>query len=180
MEYAIPAAALTLFFLCLWTLAAWRRLTVLKKNADEALKGFHAQQHGRINALAALIDLTNEYVPGALRVRSDVAQACFILISSSSSLKDIGKRERTMSQILSEIIQTAQTHPEMRSDVHYFKYINDMSHYESLSHTSRLLYNVSVNKLNWELRWFPVSARLLGFQKQEYIEGPANPERIVV
>ena len=39
---------------------------------------------------------------------------------------------------------------------------------------------INVNKLNRELRWFPVSARLLGFQKQEYIEDPAKPERIVV
>lgn len=124
MKFAIPAAALTLLLLRLRTLSAWRRLTVLRMEIDQALERFHAQQFGRINALAALIDLTNEYVPGALRVRSDVAQACFILISSNSSLKDIGKRERTMSQILSEIIQAAQTHPEMRSDARYFKFMN--------------------------------------------------------
>lgn len=180
MKFAIPSAVLALLVLCLWALSTRRRLTALRMEIDQALERFHAQQFGRINALAALIDLTNEYVPGALRVRSDVAQACFILISSNSSLKDIGKRERTMSQILSEIIQAAQTHPEMRSDARYFKYMNDMSYHESLSNTNRLLYNASVNKLNREIRRFPVSARLFGFQKQEYIEGPANPERIVV
>lgn len=77
MKYAIPVAVLALLVLCLWALSAWRRLTALRMDADQALEGFHAQQHGRINALAALIDLTNKYVPGALRVRSDVAQACF-------------------------------------------------------------------------------------------------------
>ena len=180
MRYAIPAAVLALLVLCLWALSMRRRLTALRMEIDQALERFHAQQFGRINALAALIDLTNEYVPGALRVRSDVAQACFILISSNSSLKDIGKRERTMYQILAEIIQAAQTCPEMRSDARYFKCMNDMSYHESLSNTNRLLYNASVNKLNRELRRFPVSARLLGFQKQEYIKGSTNPERIVV
>lgn len=33
------------------------------------------------------------------------------------------------------------------------------------------LFNSSVNKLNRELRRFPVSGRLLGFRKREYIEG---------
>lgn len=179
MKFAIPAAALTLLLLCLRTLSAWRRLTALRKDADEALKSFHTQQLGRINALAALMNLTNEHVPGALRVRSDVAQACFILISSDSSLKDIGKRERTMYQILTEISQAAQMHPVMRSDVRYFKYMNDMSHYESLSNTNRLLYNASANKLNRELQWFPVSGHLLGFQKQEYIEGPQDWKKLL-
>ena len=135
MKYVISAAVLALFVLCLRTFSAWRRLTVLREDADQALELFHAQQHGRIDALAALIDLANEHVPGAVRVRSDAR---------------------------------------------YFKSMNDMSYHESLSNTNRLLYNASVNKLNRELRRFPVSARLLGFQKQEHIEGPANLERIVV
>ena len=180
MKYAIPAAVLALLVLCLWALSVRRRLTALRLEIDQALERFHAQQFGRINALAELVDLTNEYAPGAVRVRGDVVLSCCTMITQGSSLSDIGKRERTMSQILSEIIQAAQTHPEMRSDARYFKRMNDMSYHESLSNTNRLLYNASVNKLNRELRRFPVSARVLGFQKQEYIEGPANLERVVV
>lgn len=170
MRYALPAVVL----LFLWMLFARRRLAALKEDADRALARFHAQQFYRISALAALMDLTYEYTPGVVRVRSDVVQACCGMISGDSSLKDISKRERIMSQILTEIAQAAQPCPEMRSDARYVKYLNEMGFYEDLSCANRLLYNDSVNKLNRQLRLLPVSGRLLGFQKREYIEGPED------
>lgn len=177
MKYAIPAAVLALLVLCLWALSTRRQLTALRMDVDQALKSFHTQQLGRINALAALVDLINEYVPGAVRVRGDVVQACCGIISSDSSLKDIGKREYSISQILKEIMQAAQARPELWSNAHYLECVREVDLYESLSNTNRLLYNTSVNKLNRKLQRFPVSGRLLGFQKQEYIEGPAKPVR---
>lgn len=169
MKFALPAAAAAL--LSLWIFFIRRRLTILRANVDQAFKCFHAQQLCRINALAALVELTNEYAPGAVRIRSDVVQSCCAMVSSNSSMKDIGKRERTASQILTQITQAVRTHPEMRSDAHYSKCMSEMDFYESLSNTNRLRYNSSVNKLNRELRRFPVSGRLLGFRKREYIEG---------
>ena len=169
MKFALPAAAAAL--LSLWIFFIRRRLTILSEDVDQAFKRFHAQQLCRINALAALVELTNEYAPGAVLARSDIVQACCAMVSSNSSIKDIGKRERTMSQILTQITQAARTHPEIRNDTRYSKCISEMELYESLSSTNRLLYNSSVNKLNRELRRFPVSGRLLGFRKREYIEG---------
>lgn len=169
MKFALPAAVAAL--LSLWIFFIRRRLTILRENVDRAFKRFHAQQLCRINALAALVELTNEYAPGAVRVRSDVVQSCCAMVSSNSSMKDIGKRERTMSQILTQITQAARTHPEMRSDARYSKCMSEMDLYEGLSNTNRLFYNSTVNKLNRELRRFPVSGHLLGFRKREYIEG---------
>lgn len=168
MKFALPAAVAAL--LSLWIFFIRRRLTILRENVDQAFMRFHAQQICRINALAALVELTNEYAPGAVRVRSDVVQSCCAMVSSNSSMKDIGKRERTVSQILTQITQAAQTHPEMRSDARYSKCMSEMNLYESLSNTNRLLYNSSANKLNRELRRFPLSGRMLGFRKREYIE----------
>lgn len=110
MKFAIPAAALALLVLCLWALSTRRRLTALRMDADEALEGFHVQQRDRIIALATLVDLTNEYVPGAIRVQGDVVVSYCTMITRDSSLCDVGTRERTMEQILTEVVQTAQQH----------------------------------------------------------------------
>lgn len=172
MKYALPVVAVAVLFL--WTLSTRRRLTVLGEDVDQALTQFNAQQFCRINALAALVDLTNAYAPGAVWVRSDVIQSCCGMISSASSLKDIGKKELIMSQILTQIMQAVQLHPELRSDARYFKCMSELSLYENLSRAHRLLYNGSVNRLNRELRLFPASVmgRVLGFQEREPIGCP--------
>ena len=169
MKYAVPAAVLALVLLCLWALSTWRRLTALRMDADEALKGFHAQQRDRINALAGLVDLTNEYVPRAVRVQGDVVISCCTMITQDSSLSDIGKRELTMAQILTEIVQTARQHAEMRSDARYAQYMGEMVRCEKLSRESRLRYNNSVDQFNRELLRFPASVlgRLFEFKKWE-------------
>lgn len=174
MIYALPAAAVVL--LSLWMFFTRRRLAVLRENADQALASYHAQQLYRTDALAALVDLTQEYAPGAVWVRSDVVQACCGMISKDSSLKDVGKRERTMSRILSQIAQAVQLHPEMRNDERYLKCVKEMEGYEALSRANRLLYNDSVTNLNRQLLRFPTSmfGRMLGFQKLEYIVDPEN------
>lgn len=74
MKYALPAAAAALP--SLWIFFIRRRLTILRENVDQAFKRSHAQQLCRINAPAALVELTNEYAPGAVRARSDIVQAC--------------------------------------------------------------------------------------------------------
>ena len=171
MKYAIPAAVLALLVLCLWALSTWRRLTALRMDAGQALVSFHALQSDRINALAGLVDLTNEYAPGAVRVRGDVVLSCCTMITQDSSLSDIGKRERTMEQILSEIVQTAQQHAEMWSDARYAEYMSEMVRYEKLSRESRLVYNSSVDQFNRELLRFPASVfgRLFGLRRREPI-----------
>lgn len=76
--------------------------------------------------MAGLVDLTNEYAPGAVRVQGDVVISRCTLITRDSSLSDIGKRERSMAQILTEIVQAAQRHAEMRSDARYAEYMSEM------------------------------------------------------
>ena len=171
MKYAIPAEVLALLALCLWALSTRRRLTALRMDVDQALVCFHARQPARINALAGLVDLTNEYAPGAVRVRGDVVLSSCTMITHGSSLSDIGKRERTMEQILTEIVQTAQQHAEMQSDARYAKYMSEMIRCEKLSRESRMLYNKDVDQFNRELFRFPASVlgRLFGLRRREPI-----------
>ena len=169
MKYVVSAAILALLVLCLWAFSA-RRLTTLRIRGS-SVGGFHARQPERINALAGLVDLTNEYAPGAVRVQGDVVISCCTLITQDSSLSDIGKRERTMAQILAEIVQTAQRYAEMRSDARYTKYMSEMIRCERLSRESRMLYNRDVDQLNRELLRFPASVLgpLFGFRRREPI-----------
>ena len=171
MKYAIPTAALILLLLCLWVFSVRRRLTALRMDAEQALEGFHARQPDRINALAGLVDLTNEHAPGAVRVRGDVVISCCTVITQDSSLSDIGKRECTMAQILTEIVQAAQQHAGMRSDTRYAEYMSEMVRCEKLSRESRMLYNRDVDQLNRELLRFPMSmlGRLFGLRRREPI-----------
>ena len=62
MKYAIPAAALILLLLCLWALSAWRRPTVLRKDAGEAPESFHTQRHAEMRSDARYAEYMGEMV----------------------------------------------------------------------------------------------------------------------
>lgn len=174
MELIILAAATAL--LALWLFSLRQRLTVLAENADQALARFSTQQSSCFNALAALLELTEEYAPGELLVQSDSIRLRRDGISTASTLEDADKKELVMSGILTQIIKVVQKHPEMQADSRYFNCMGRMSVYESLSRTGRLLYNDSVSRLNRELLLFPASivGRMSGIQKREYLQGPGE------
>ena len=72
-----------------------------------------------------------------------------------------------MEQILTEIVQAAQQHAEMRSDARYAEYMSEMARCEKLSRESRLRYNGSVYQYNRELLRFPRRPCLGGLSSSE-------------
>jgi LemA protein len=59
----------------------------------------------------------------------------------------------------------------MNEDSEYIRTMDAVTVFDNMLHTSRLIYNDSVNKLNYEIRMFPVSltAMIFGFRQKEYL-----------
>lgn len=170
MKFALPVVVAVLFFL--WMFFVRRRLTALEECVDRELACFSLQQSARFESLAALMELTEEYAPDAMLVRSDSFQFRRDMVLTASTLKEAERKELIMSGILAQIIQAIQLHPEIQADERYFKCMCAMSLQENLSRTKRLLYNDSVGRLNREFLFFPMCMFrcLPGFQKREYLK----------
>lgn len=70
-------------------------ITISRKSDTQVrLACFHAQQFCRINALAVLADLTNEYAPGAVWVRSDARY--FKCMSEMGLYEDLSRMDRLL------------------------------------------------------------------------------------
>lgn len=88
------------------------------------------------------------------------------------------KQESVISEVMSCVSMVAERYSELKTNENYIKYINAMDSYKKMVHTSRLIYNDSVTKLNRELRMFPTSllTGIFGFRQRDYLE--AVEERV--
>lgn len=174
MGYAASAAAVGFLFLCLWAYSLRRRLSALEETVDRALEDFNKRQFCRIDALAALMRLTEQYAPRTVWAQPDVVRAYCARTLEAPALEDIAQREAMIARIISQILQAIERRPEIRSDWRYFQYLSAMSAHESLSRTSRLLYNDNAGRFNRELLLFPSSmlGRVLGIKKRGYLNCP--------
>ncbi len=75
-------------------------------------------------------------------------------------------------EVLKKIIAVAESYPDLKTDKTYIKSMAAVKQYENMLHTSRLIYNNSVTKLNRAIRIFPLSmlAGILGYSKRSYLE----------
>lgn len=76
------------------------------------------------------------------------------------------------SEALGRIAITTEQYPELKANQTYIKTMDAVQIFENMVRTSRLIYNDGVNRLNREIRMFPVSmiAGLLGFRQRDYLE----------
>lgn len=172
MEIIIFVAILVIVFLALWVISCQRRLAVMDENVNNAMAQIGLQLSSRFDALIALLDLTGEYAAHESQTLIETIKSRRIVITADSTPNDVLKQEGVISEALSRISIVAERCPELKSNVNYARYMNAVDSYEKMVHTSRLIYNDSVTKLNRELRLFPSSLLgvVFGFLQRDYLE----------
>ena len=156
----------------IWTVSVRRRLTVMDENAGNAMNQIGVQLSSRLDALAALLDLTKRYAGHESRTMIETIRSRRSVITAASTPDEVMKQESMISETLDRVCAVAERYPALKADESYAKCMNAVDSYEKMVRTSRLIYNDSVTKLNRELQMFPASllAGALGFRQRAYLE----------
>ena len=156
----------------IWTVSVRRRLTVMDENAGNAMNQIGVQLSSRLDALAALLDLTKGYADHESRTMIETIRSRRSVITAASTPDEVMKEESMISETLDRVCAVAERYPALKADESYAKCMNAVDSYEKMVRTSRLIYNDSVTKLNRELRMFPTSllGSMFGFHQRDYLE----------
>lgn len=156
----------------LWIISTQRKLMGLDENINYALSQLGMQLSCRFDALTALIDLTKDYAKHESETLMETINSRRSLFTAKAKPEDVLRQEGIISEVLRRIAMVTEQYPELKLNQTYIKTMDAMQSFENMAHTSRLIYNDSVYKLNREIRLFPVSmiAGLLGFMQRDYLE----------
>lgn len=166
------AIVILLVLLVLWILKTQQSLTAMEENVNSAMNQIGVQLSSRFDALAALLDATQETAASETQTLMETIRSCRRVITSRSSPDDVRTQETLILDILIRLSTLAEAHPEWKSNENYLKCMSAVDSYGKMVCTSRLIYNDSVAKRNRAIRMFPTSlaAGILGFRPLDYLE----------
>lgn len=161
-----------IIMVALWLMSIQRRLVILDENTNTAMSQIGVQLSSRFDALEALLDLAKSYAAHESKTLIETIKSRRGAITAKSTPDEVVRQEEIISEALFRISMVSEQYPELKANPNYIKTIDAIQTYENLVRTSRLIYNNSVNKLNREIRMFPVSmvCGLLGFSQRDYLE----------
>lgn len=159
-----------IIMIALWLMSTQRNLVFLDENINNAMTQIGVQLSSRFDALTALLDLTKSYSAHECEILIETIKSRRCAITANSAPDDVIRQERIISEALGRISIISEQYPELKVNQNYIKTIDAVQTFENMVRTSRLIYNDSVNKLNSNIRMFPVSiiAGVLGFSKRDY------------
>ncbi len=169
MLYITSACVLSILFI--WIVSLQRSLLVLDENVNSSISQIGIQISSCWDALGLLLRLVKTYDLSADLVLLE-GQKKRRIITKDSTTNDIIQQEHTIEEVLNIIVSATERHPKLKMDKTYLKTINAFSQYEKMVHTSQLIYNDSVSKLNAGISLFPaiIVASFLGFSKRDYLD----------
>jgi len=156
----------------LWAISTQHKLVILDENVNNAISQIGVQLSSRFDALLTLLELTKYYAKHESEALIETTKSGRSMITAKSEPDDILDQECIILEVLERITIITKKYPELKENQKYIKAINAVEVFECMVRTSCLIYNDSVEKLNREIRKFPVSmiAGMLGFRKREYLE----------
>lgn len=168
----LQTAIAALVLIAIWIISTQRKLVGLDEKVNNAMNQIGVQFSSRFDALVALLELTKGYARHESNILIEIVKSRRSVISAKSTPDDVVGQERAISEVLGRITTVVEQYPELKENQNYLKAMDALEIYENMIRTSCLIYNESVNKLNREVRMFPVSmvAGILGFRKKDYVE----------
>lgn len=156
----------------LWINTTQRNLALLDENISNDMSQIGVQLSSRFEALLALLDLTKGYAGHEGEELIEAIKSRRSVITAKSTPEDVLSQEEVISEAMGRIARITEQYPDLKADQTYIKTMDAVQTFEKMIRTSRLIYNDSVNKLNREIRMFPVSMIywMLGFRKGAYLE----------
>lgn len=163
---------LLVVILGIWVVSTQRKLVVMDENINSAMSQIGVQLSSRLDALIVLLDLVETYAVQDAAFWVEKVRSHRREIHAKSMPKDALEQEHLIVEALKFVYMAVQQNPEIKADKNYIKRMGAVETYERMLHTSYLIYNDSVAKLNQSIRMFPTKwiAGMIGFYERDYFE----------
>jgi len=158
--------------LFLWIISTQQRLVILQDHVSQSMSQIEIQLENYIDILTTLLDLTMDYAKYERDALLETIEFKKNVIIAASTSNDVMQRRRMISEVLDRIAIVAERCPELMVNPLYTKTLGTVETIEDMLHTSCLIYNAHVTKLNREIPRFPISivAGILGFRQSVHLE----------
>ena len=159
----------------LWAVSIKRKLAELDENSRHAMYQIGVQLSSRFDALTVLLDLTRSYTRQESDGLTEAMHTERRVITANSTPADVLHQEGIIAEALAWIAMVTQESPELKVHQDYITTMDAVAIFDNMVHTSQLIYNDCVTKLNREVRRFPVVmiAGIMGFRQRDYLEEPS-------
>ena len=164
--------ALVAVLIGIWVVATQRKLVMMDGNIDNAMNQIGIQISSRLDALIGLLELVDSYMVQDTSLWLGKVKSNRKEIHAKSYTREVIEQEMLIAEVLIFIDAAANQYPDIKADKNFIKRMGTVDTYSRMLHTSHLIYNDSVTKLNQFIRMFPNKwiAGILGFQRREYFD----------
>ena len=171
MEYAI-IIVLLLILLVIWIKSTRKKLVTMDENVSNAMGQIGVQLASRFDVLSVLLNLVKGYAGCEVLSLMSTLKSQRNDITATSTPEEVLGQEGLISEALVRIAAMGEQYPELKADKNYIMCIDAADSYKRMVHTSSLIYNDSVRKLNGVIGRLPdgLIAGLLGFRQREYLK----------
>ena len=167
----VVIVVLLIVLLVVWMISVRQKLAAMNENINNSMNQIGVQLDVCFDMLASLIELTGVHAAQERELLEELAIAGRREITAKSTPEEVLGQEKIIAETMKLLNAVADRNPGLKAAEDYEKYRDAVRCYEKMVHTSRLIYNDFVGKLNKSIERFPASliAGLLGFRQREYL-----------
>lgn len=171
MEFVI-IIVLLFILLAIWIKSTRKKLVTMDENVSNAMGQIGVQLASRFDVLSVLLNLVKGYAGCEVLSLMSTLKSQRNDITATSTPEEVLGQEGLIAEALVHIAAMGEQYPELKADKNYIMCIDAADSYKRMVHTSSLIYNDSVRKLNGVIGRLPngLIAALLGFHRREYLK----------
>lgn len=168
----VVIAVLLFVLLAVWMISVRQKLAAMNENINNAMNQIGVQLDVCFDMLMPLIELTGVHAAQERETLEKLAVAGRREITAKSTPEEVLGQEKIIAEALELLTAVADRNSGLKATEDYRKYMDAVRCYEKMVHTSSLIYDDFVGKLNKSIGRFPTGliAGLLGFRQREYLE----------
>ncbi len=157
-------------------LLAWTFNAIVhtKNQVEQTYSGIEVMLKKRWDLIPSLVDSVQRYLEHESAVLEDVTRLRSWAMRGGLSTEQTAELERQIGRALSQIVATAEAHPDLKASQNFQQLQRALNDVEAQISASRRTYNAAVKLYNDMLRMFPTNllAAILGYEPRSYFELP--------
>ena len=167
----VVIAVLLVILLAVWMISVRQKLAAMNENINNAMNQIGVQLAVCFDMLESLMELTGVYAAGERETLEKLAAEGRCEITAKSTPEEVLGQEKIIAETMELLSAVADRNSGLKVAEDYKKYMEAVRCYEKMVHTSSLIYDDFVGKLNGSIERFPASliAGLLGFRQRGYL-----------
>lgn len=154
-----------------WLIAVYNKLVVARNKVKNSWGQIEVQLKRRFDLIPNLIETVKGFAAQEKSILGDFAKAR-TMFSQASGAPQMAEADSILTKTLGRLIAVSEAYPELKSDTHFAKMMDELRDTENKISFTRQFYNDVVLSFNNTIQVFPnvVVARLFQFKEESFFK----------